>query len=343
LNLPKDKMPLSLQFAAATNIILAEFKIADHISDTQQRRFKFAHRIFSKEFLIAESLLNDWNFPLEKIRNLLQTQTEIENSANNLDEYSLPTATVTAYFFSHGVKIIGKENLTNLAHEIGFAFGKLIYILDAFEDFERDEKANQFNALRSAFAEKKQAVSILLNLESEIITKIYDLPISETKKQIFASRLRENLQNKLQTELPHLCYPKKRLTISERFKRAKFRATELTANYSFAKALPIFVFVLLCAIVAPAQVREAKSARECAELSFNLMFLSSIFGSVLALPRIVFQQGYTPPDLQTNNQIQKKKYKESWCDRCDNYCCCNSRNCCHSCDCCDCCNCCDCN
>jgi hypothetical protein len=348
LNLPKDKMPLSLQFAAATNIILAEFKIADHISDTQQRRFKFAHRIFSKEFLIAERLLNDWNFPLEKVRNLLQTQTEIENSANNLDEYSLPTATATAYFFSHGVKIIGKENLTNLAHEIGFAFGKLIYIIDAFEDFEQDEKANQFNALRSAFGEKKQAVSILLNLESEIITKIYDLPISETKKQIFASRLRENLQNKLQTELPNICYPKKRLTISERFKRAKFRATELTVNYSFAKALPVFVFVLLCAIVAPAQIREAKSARECAELSFNLMFLGSIFGTVLALPRIVFQQGYTPPDFQQTAEKIEKKRQQGWCDSwCNCGDCCSCAECCGDCDCNCCdgcgCDCCDCN
>ncbi len=333
LNLPKDEMPLSLQFAATANVILAEFKIADHISDTNKNRFKFAHRIFSKDFLIAEKLLNDWNFPLEKVRKLLQTQTEIENSANNLDEYSLPTATATAYFFSYGVKFIGKENLQNLAHEIGFAFGKLIYILDAFEDFESDKKSNQFNALRKIFGEKKQAVSILINLETEIISKIYQLPISDSKKQLFASRLRENLQKKIQDDLPHICYSNKRLTFAERFERAKVRAKELTVNYSFVKALPVFVFVLLCAIVAPAQVREAKSARECAELSFNLMFLGSIFGAVLALPRLVFQQGYTPPDATPNNQTKKKRRKESCCNWCDNYCCCSCGDCCDCCPC----------
>jgi hypothetical protein len=351
LSLPKDEMPFPLKFAATTNIILTEFKIADHISDTRQRRFKLAHRIFSKEFLIAEKLLNEWNFPLEKVRNLLQTQTEIENSANNLDEYSLPTATATAYFFSHGVKLIGKENLENLAHEIGFAFGKLIYILDAFEDFEKDEKANQFNALRSAFGEKKKAVSILLEVESEIIAKIYELPISEVKKQIFASRLRENLQKKIQSELPHVCFPKKRLTFNERYERAKIRAKELTVNYSFATALPIFVFVLMCAMVAPAQVREAKSARECAEMSFNLMFLGSIFGVVLALPRIFLQEGYTPPEAPANQtkKFFKRKGKgggtngNNGGDGCC-FCCCDCDNfgdCCDGCECCTgCCDCC---
>ena len=62
LSLPKNEMPLSLQFAATANVILAEFKITDHISDTRQRRFNLAHRIFSKEFIQAEKLLNEWNF-----------------------------------------------------------------------------------------------------------------------------------------------------------------------------------------------------------------------------------------------------------------------------------------
>lgn len=345
LNLPKDEMPFSLKFAATTNIILTEFKIADHISDTNKNRFKFAHRIFSKEFLIAEKLLNDWNFPLEKVRKLLQTQETLESKKLSLEDYAEPTATATAYFFSHGVKLVGKQNLQNIAHEIGFTFGKLIYILDAFEDFERDEKSHQFNALQKVFGDKNKAVSILINLESEIISKIYKLPISDVKKQIFASRLRENLQKKIQDELPKVCYPKKRLNFSERYERAKNRAKELTVNYSWAKALPIFVFVLMCAMVAPAQVREAKSARECAEMSFNLMFLGSIFGAVLALPKIFLQEGYTPPDFQQTAEKLEKKRQQGWCDWCD---CCDCGDCfdCDGCDCCsgccDSCDCCDC-
>lgn len=343
LSLPKDEMPVSLQFAATVNVILAEFKLADHISDTNKSRFKFAYRIFSKDFLIAEKLLNAWNFPLEKVRQLLETQTKRENKKLSLAELALPTAETTATFFAHGVKLIGKENLQNLAREIGFAFGNLIYILDAFEDFEQDKKSDQFNALQSEFGEnyKRKAVSILLESENGILSKINELPIPESKKLIFASRLRENLQRKLQTELPHVCYPKKRLNISQRFKRAKLRAKELTANYSWAMALPVFAFVLFVAFVSPTYAREAKSARECAELSFNLMFIGSMFGAVLAFPKAILQEGYTPPPIPT--QGRKRGFKDGnnngCCDSvyCGECCCdCGCEACCDGCDCCDC-------
>jgi hypothetical protein len=336
LSLPKNEMPISLQFAATANVILAEFKIADHISDTRQRRFKLAHRIFSKEFIEAEKRLSYWNFPLEKVRKLLEKQTEIENNSTNLDELALPTASATAAFFAEGVKLIGREEFEHLAHEIGFNFGKLIYLLDAFEDFEKDAKTNQFNALRSVFGEKEKGVSILLELENEIIKQIYELPISETRQQIFASRLQSNLQKKIGAKLPKLvCQPKKRLTFSQRFERAKIRAKELTANRSWSTAVPIFAFVLAIAFIAPMQVREAKSARECAELGFNLMFLGSMIGAVLAIPKNLMQ-GYTPPDPQQIAEEDDKKQR--WCDYCDcSGCCCD----CDGCDCCDGC-CCDC-
>ena len=368
LSLPKNEMPVSLQFAATTNVILTEFKIDDHFSDTRQRRFKLAHRIFSKEFIEAEKLLKKWNFPLEKVRELLEKQTKIENDSTNLEEFSEPTAETTAIFFSEGVRIIGRSELTNLAHEIGFKFGKLIYLLDAYEDFEKDAKATQFNALRTIFNDKgkQKAVSILLKLESEIISSIYELPISESKKQIFSSRLKSNLEKKLKTNLPVLvCKPKKRLTLSERFERAKVRAKELTANHSWATTLPIFVFVLAFAFIAPMQAREAKSARECAELSFNLMFLGAMVGTVLAIPKNFMQGGggYTPPTPEELEQLKKKTQQESeggvaedvaeggcdcWCD-CDGCCCdcsscgcgdCGCGGCCDGCNC-DSCNCCD--
>lgn len=358
LSLPNNEMPISLQFAATANVILAEFKIADHISDTRQKRFKLAHRIFSKEFIEAEKLLNGWNFPLKKVRELLETQERRESESSNLDELSLPTATATATFFTEGVKLIKRNELQNIAHEIGFQFGKMVYLLDAFEDFEKDIKSNQFNALRAQFGtdSKQKSISILLDLENEIIAKIYELPISETKKQIFSSRLRSNLQKKIQTKLPALiCKPKKRFTFSERCLRAKIRASELTANYSWAKALPIFVFILAFAFISPVHAREARSARECAELGFNLMFLGSIIGAVLAFPKSMMQGSgnYTPPTPEELEQLKKKPSPDTgdsggdssgWCNSCD--CCCDCDSCdCGSCDCCngccDNCNCCD--
>src|SRR5687768_8705234 len=40
LSLPKTDLPASLQFAATTNVILTELKLADHIVDENKRRHK---------------------------------------------------------------------------------------------------------------------------------------------------------------------------------------------------------------------------------------------------------------------------------------------------------------
>lgn len=383
MSLPKSQMPVSLQFAAAANIILSEFKIADHIEDSRQKRFKLAHRIFSKEFLKAEKSLKDWDFPLEKVREILQSQSVREAENASLESLAEPTAATTALFFAHGVELIGHGEFKRTASEIGFAFGKLIYLLDALEDFEKDVKTNQFNAIRAAYDLRENKLSpeirrkvatVLRELENEIITKIYELPITGTRRRIFASRLQSNLQKKLQTELPVLvCKPKKRLTFAERFERAKIRAKELTTNRSWATFLPIFIFILAFALIAPAQAKEARSARECFDLSFNLMFIGAVLGSGAAALKPIFMQ--TPEEVLAEEARKKAAQgaqgddggiveaigeevtdPENWCDACeccccdcDNGCCCSCDNCgCGNCGCggccdnCDCGGCCDC-
>ncbi len=351
LNLPKSAMPMSLQFAATTNVILTEFKIADHISDEGKRRYEFANNAFSKEFQTAEKLLTDWNFPLEEVKAILKTQNSRENDENNLDELAFPTAQTTAIFFREGVKQIGKTELENLAFELGFSFGKLIYLLDAFEDYEKDFRKNQFSAFRAAFdfndgkltSEITRKITIILReVESEIVHKIYELPIAESQKKLFLARLSSNLQNKLKTNLPALktkkvCAPKPKQTLKQRWQTASEKARNLARNYSWQMPL-VFLFIFIFALVAPAQSREAKSARECFDLSFNLMFLGAIFSSVLAFPKTLLMQ---------NNIAEKAEKKRRWCDYCDCDCdccdcCCECDSCSGCCDNCGCDGCCDC-
>lgn len=354
LNLPKSEMPLSLQFAATTNVILTEFKLADHVADEGKRRYKFARNAFSREFQKAENFLTQWNFPLNKVKEILQTQKVREMTENSLEDLAFPTAQTTAIFFREGVKIIGKNELENLAFEIGFLFGNLIYLLDAFEDYEKDFRTNQFNAFHSAFdlkegkmsAEtKRNIITILYKIESEIVEKIYELPIAENQKSLFVTRLSNNLQRKLKTNLPVLkakdvCAPKPKQTFKQRWQNAKEKAQNLARNYSWQMPI-VFLFVFVFALVAPAQTREAKSARECFDLSFNLMFLGAIFGSVLS---------YSPLKMVAINHKRKKQQQgvgengsESWCeccccdcDGCDCCCDCDGCGCCDSCDCCEC-------
>src|SRR5262245_4181081 len=67
LSLPSsiDDMPRALQLAAAANIMLTEFKVADRIKDGGLIRWRLVRRIFSGGFRRAESLLRRWNFPVD--------------------------------------------------------------------------------------------------------------------------------------------------------------------------------------------------------------------------------------------------------------------------------------
>lgn len=345
LSLPQNEMPKSLQFAATTNIILTEFKLADHIADEKKRRYKFARKSFSGEFQKAEKLLNEWKFPLRKVKTILEKQTSVENESRGknageiLENFAAPTAETTAIFFSEGAKICGADELEKSFYRLGFDFGKLIYLLDAFEDYEKDFRARQFNAIRAAFdlsenkiatETKRKVVAILKNLESEISGEILKLPVEEKQKTIFISRLSQNLNRKLKTNLPvvqakKVCVPKPKTSFKQRWQNASMKAQNLAGKYSWQMPV-VFLFVFVFAIVAPAQTREAKSARECFDLGFNLMFLGAIFGSVLAFPK-PFLQKFGGRKKKVPQQGGEDSGDSSWCDWCD-------------CDCCDCCDCC---
>lgn len=346
LSLPESEMPVSLQFAATTNIVLTEFKLADHVADEGKRRYRLAQNAFSKEFEKAEEFLNGWNFPLAEVKETLLSQTLRETTTTSLDELAFPTAQTTALFFREGVRQIGRDELGENAFETGFAFGKLIYLIDAFEDYEKDFRARKFNAFRAAFdlreeklssEPKRKITAILHRIESEIVEKIRQLPLHKNQKALFISRLSENLQRKLKTNLPVLkttktCTVKPRQTFTGRWQSAKEKAGSLTRGLGWQMPL-VFLFVFAFALAAPAQTREARSARECFDLSFNLMALGAIFGAVLAFPKTVLMQN--PQNIE--EKIEKKR---RWCDYCDcDCCCCECDGCCDGCDCCS--GCCD--
>jgi hypothetical protein len=374
---PRDaeEMPLALRFAATANIVLAEFKTSDHVADSNSLAGLAVSRIFEKSFRKAQRQLKNWQFPLAELNDLPALQAEREKGfPENLSElellsfFAVPTARATALFFAHGAKLVGKENVQSEMRALGAAFGEAVYLLDAFDDYEKDFRRAEFNAIRAAFglqeskltsARRREIENLLRQKETEIVEILRALPISAEKATLFAARLKENLSRRFRKSLPlaaTICAtPKLRKTLSERFRGAIARSRDLSCDSVWWQLPFAFAVVLIATLLVPNQAREARSWRECSELGFNLMFLSAAFGSVAALPKMIFLEN--PEELLTKEGRKKKLRKAAaiggdqrgggWCsgDCCD--CCwaCDGCGCCEGDCCCSCgnCDCCDCN
>ena len=53
-------------------------------------------------------------------------------------------AQATAMFLAHGAQLVGVASATDSMRRIGRAFGRLIYLLDAFEDYGKDARSADF-------------------------------------------------------------------------------------------------------------------------------------------------------------------------------------------------------
>ncbi|MBI3654255.1 MAG: hypothetical protein HY231_24775 [Acidobacteria bacterium] len=214
-------LPLPLQLAATATVVLTEFKIADHLVDSQRRIWKGAQRWFSKSFQAAYRQLQAWQFPLDDLQQALQSQQSREQQARHstasteaiLADLAAPTAIATALFCQHGARLIGQSSHAATLYTLGYNFGALAYRLDALEDFAQDRRQGNFNALRAAYkiadepspaapphlpiAIRRAVVDQLRVLQAAIEKSLRQLPMSESSQAMFATRLHLNLSSKL--------------------------------------------------------------------------------------------------------------------------------------------------
>lgn len=206
-------MPQALQFAATANVVLTEFKLSDRINDSGGRRWAMLKRVLDSPFKRAAEKLKAWQFPLAQLWQLetLQTEREADIPATKsaeeiLDHLSEPTAEATAMFFDHGTRLIEREAVRPQMAVLGGLFGRLVYLLDAAEDYEQDAKRGEFNALRAAYnstapklsSSDSQAVGARLTaIGEQIVQGFHALPIAGEQARLFAGRLRAALADRI--------------------------------------------------------------------------------------------------------------------------------------------------
>jgi hypothetical protein len=213
-SMPKeDQLPFSLEYAAHTSALLGALKIDDNIKDSGRFRWKMIQQAYQKTFKKAYQQLETWGLDMSEIDQWIIRQVELEQKSivytDNIEEhllhYAAPTATITSELFALGGKLL--QNKSDLK-ALGLAFGQLIYILDAFEDYEKDVFEGVFNPLALFWPESRslpssaleQVRQLLLQLEQNINVHIGQLSISEAAKERFSGRLTSNLALRIYRE-----------------------------------------------------------------------------------------------------------------------------------------------
>ena len=347
----KSAFPLPLDYAATSNILLTAFKINDQVIDAGKFKWRMANRFFASPFRRAQEKLRSWKFPLEELWSLqnLQDQREAEiltgkNCADKiaaLEYLSRATAQATALFFGHGATLLQVENLRSTLFQLGYDFGRLIYLLDAFEDYEKDFRAKEFNAWREVYhwreikftsSQRQEITQTLRKIEAEILDGFHQLPLPETTRKHFRERVTGNLARKLSLSLPVIKCAPRRYSMRERWHSSLAAAQKLTSqeliNCSpFSQWKAPFIFSLVAAIIFLFPERQLASWRDGLGLSVNLMFLGAVPAAVFSTFNLV------SADVTSQNPNKSKLRK--FCDSCD---CCTCDCACDGCcdGCCDC-------
>jgi hypothetical protein len=361
-------VPIRLRYAAAATVFLAEARVADRREDSPSPWVEVFARVYGGAFRNAGEELSAFGAPAETIRVLLGMQVAREEAspaarekrpaAAVLASLAEPTAQSTALFFGHGARLAGRPGAEEAMEDLGRAFGRLVYLLDAFEDYEKDGTRREFNAFRTAYElpagplsgrERAALRQVVWSAGVETADRIEALPISAERRLLFASRLRSNLLPRLEAgERPvHSCgtssAPESRGRLLSATGRARAIASaSLVTSSNAVRALLTPLLVLLAfplALFLPSWASPARGLGESLGLALNLMFAGGVVRALLSPLRFAAAGPRVPPPPIPGAPIGATRGHGKEGEG-GGGCCCDG--CCDSCDCGDCCSGCDC-
>ena len=163
-------------YAADMTILLSWQKFADDYRDEHKRYKKSLMRVYREEYRrVARKYPRQTKAVEASIRKLHQAERSEER---NLDVAAASTGELLGEIFVYDENDIWAKDL----REMGFYLGKFIYLMDAYEDVEKDHKNGNYNVLiqmrhenSAQFDEMSRA--LLISMMSESARSFERLPI----------------------------------------------------------------------------------------------------------------------------------------------------------------------
>lgn len=221
-----DDVPVALRYAAAATVLLATGKVRDHVSDSTTLVWRALSRWLDPRYRRAAAQLRHWGVPVEQIERQLASQKQREAAAHSLEQLAEPTCFATAMICRSAARLAGRQDGEPFAESVGRRFGYLIYLLDAWEDFDRDARRGEFNAFRSMYGARECGRQDVITASHAVEQAFRELPVAERFRDELLLRLRMNLRSRMGVDSVqiHIRVPTMKTRIFAGF-RDRFRGT----------------------------------------------------------------------------------------------------------------------
>ena len=182
------KENVSLKKAANIGTILFNYKLKDNVKDCKSLK-KVLNKIFLIIFKNCHKTAKRNEENIEKIVfDFIEYQNKVEQKRNkSLDFYSDPTGRCIGEIFRNISK--KKEDEEGL-YRIGYMLGKYIYLMDAFDDLEKDKKDKNFNPFLEIYKTKEEKIKSFRNILSFSIAQL-----AESFEKVFKDKNANILRN----------------------------------------------------------------------------------------------------------------------------------------------------
>lgn len=134
------------QLACAITVILAYFKLVDNLHDSNFFKKIILYIIYPYFAYINKKAKKKYPDLFDIVNNGMAEQFALEKESDiSIDKSAHPTAEILSRLFAYGETDDNKEN----AQQFGYQLGRVVYFLDAFDDYEKDMKENSFNPFKN--------------------------------------------------------------------------------------------------------------------------------------------------------------------------------------------------
>ncbi len=146
------------KYAASVALLMASTKIEDHVEDKETflRHIPYLATKLARNWKkAATQTAQTLDFNTALIEEQTSRQSAVEAQPNrDFFYYSRPTEVAVGAAFRHTAVIAHCPQNADILYEMGQMFGRIMYLLDSYQDYAADVAANKFNALAASFREQ---------------------------------------------------------------------------------------------------------------------------------------------------------------------------------------------